>query len=236
MIEFITKFWIEILTVALISYLLGSVNFSIIVTRKIQKEVDIRNVGSGNAGFTNVLRSVGKLAAVLAFVGDILKLAIAIYLSRLIFSRCTDTSLPNLYVYQIGAYIAGICCTIGHIYPCFFKFKGGKGVLTLAAMIFFIDLRVFLVLFFIFSTVFLFTRIISLCSIVAAMCYPVVTFIISYIFDYSFSSNGFSILYVFSTTLIAFAVTLLVIYKHKDNIKRLKKGKEQKISIKSLKN
>lgn len=232
MVGFFKNYWIQVLIISIIGYLLGSVNFSIIVTSKIQKAADIRSLGSGNAGFTNVLRSVGKEAAIITFLGDISKASLAIFLSRAIFMLTDSKILPEFFVYQYGAYVAGIFCVIGHIYPCFFKFKGGKGLLTLFSMIFFIDLRTFFILLGVFLTLLLFTKIVSLCSIVVALLYPAVTFIIEFFFDRSIGETKLFINYLIVTTIISTLMSVLVIYKHKSNIKRLLNGEEKKISAK----
>lgn len=232
MICFIESYWLQILIVSLIGYLLGSINFSIIVTSKIKKVADIRSLGSGNAGFTNVLRSVGKEAAIITFLGDVSKAILAIFLGRTIFMLNTSKILPVFFIYQFGAYIAGIFCVVGHIYPCFFKFKGGKGLLTLFSMIFFIDLRVFFILLGVFLVLLLLTKIVSLCSIVVALLYPAVTFTMEFLFDRSIGETELFIKYLIVTTIISTFMSVLVIYKHKSNIKRLLKGEEKKITAK----
>lgn len=224
--------WLLVLLVATIGYLLGSVNFSIIVTRRVKKTDDIRNLGSGNAGFTNVLRSVGKREATITFLGDISKSALAIFFGHVIFSLSNIANLPLFYVHQYGAYIAGVFCVIGHIYPCFFKFKGGKGLLTLFSMIFFIDLRTFFILLAIFGVLFLTTKIISLCSIVVAFLYPVVTFVMGFFFDGILAKENLFVDYLISTTVISILMSTLVIYRHKGNIKRLLRGEEKRITAK----
>mgnify|MGYP002604830110 CR=1 FL=1 len=113
---------------AVLSYLLGSLNFGIILSRKFQKE-DVRTHGSGNAGSTNMLRNYGKLPAVATILGDMAKVAVAILLVRLLVGN-------ELYAQQpifIKSF-AGLFCVLGHIFPCFFRFKGGKGVVTAAAL------------------------------------------------------------------------------------------------------
>lgn len=229
--DFVTHYWVQTILVALIGYILGSVNFSIIVTRRLNNNADIRDMGSGNAGFTNVLRSVGKAAAIITFLGDISKSAAAIFIGRLIFGLDKSINVPYFYVFQYGAYVAGVFCVIGHIYPCFFKFRGGKGVLTLFAMIFFIDIRVFGILLAIFLIAFLLTHIISLSSIIVAVCFPIITLITGLFFDYSVENSVLSINYIVSTVMISFFMSALVLYRHVSNIKRLIKGEEKKIFV-----
>ena len=115
---------------AVLSYLLGSLNFGIILSRKFQKE-DVRTHGSGNAGSTNMLRNYGKLPAVATILGDMAKVAVAILLVRLLVGN-------DLYAQQpifIKSF-AGLFCVLGHIFPCFFRFKGGKGVATCGGMVY----------------------------------------------------------------------------------------------------
>ena len=120
--------WFRIIICALcamfFSYLLGSISFAIIITKGFIKK-DIRDFGSGNAGMTNVLRTVGKLPAILTLIGDMGKAVLAIYLSKFFFS---GLSFPDAA--QVGMYIGGLFVLLGHIYPVFFNFRGGKGVVT----------------------------------------------------------------------------------------------------------
>ena len=131
---FFQQYSLPTLFTILTGYLLGSVNFSIIVTNLYIKK-DIRNFGSGNAGATNVLRSVGKVPALLTFAGDFAKQVAAILLGKLIFTAMLSQGAVNMdLILRYSAYLAGISCFLGHIYPVFFHFRGGKGVTTAAAM------------------------------------------------------------------------------------------------------
>ena len=133
MLELFQTFALPVLAIMIVSYLLGSISFSIIFTKMFSKE-DIRTMGSGNAGTTNVLRSVGKRAAILTFVFDILKCVISVLLAKYILEYICAASNAPFYIVNYGIYLAGFCCSIGHMYPIFFKFKGGKGVVTVATM------------------------------------------------------------------------------------------------------
>ena len=133
-IALLRDYGLQILATVVIGYLVGSVSFSIIFTRLFDKK-DIRTMGSGNAGFTNVLRSVGKLPSILTFIFDFAKGLLAVYLGMLIF----QASGAPFIVKQCGIYLAGVACILGHVFPLYFHFKGGKGVLTSAALILIID-------------------------------------------------------------------------------------------------
>lgn len=201
-------FWI--ILVLLISYLLGSANFSIIISKIYKK--DIRKMGSGNAGFSNALRSFGVLFAILTFIGDFAKGFLSVYLGKILLNKC-DISNELMFLVLVGFF-----CCMGHMYPCFFKFKGGKGILTTWAFNLLINWKIFLTLIITFLIILLIFKIISLASISAAVIYPISTLI----FTNSISSFAISL-----------ALSIIIIIKHKSNIKRLIDGKENKISIKT---
>jgi acyl phosphate:glycerol-3-phosphate acyltransferase len=229
---YVKDFALPTVIVAIISYLLGSISFSIIFT-KLFNNVDIRTMGSGNAGATNVLRSVGTKAAIFTFIFDFLKGAISVIIGKAVFGYFCDMAGASPMIVQYGAYIAGMACVIGHIYPIYFGFKGGKGVLTSAAMIALIDWRVFIVVISIFIIVFLITRIVSLSSMLAAGSFPIATFLITYFLDYR--NGGMSpevtLTYVWVTSVIALIMALTIIYEHRSNIERIKNGTEKKLTI-----
>lgn len=234
-LSFVCTYWIQILSSMVIAYLLGSISTSIIITKIVAKNADIRKMGSGNAGFTNVLRSVGKLPAILTFVGDFIKCVLAIVSAWLIFSTIEVDDITKKELVKYAAYLAGICCILGHLYPCYFGFKGGKGVVTTAAMMVLIDWRVFLIILAIFAVIFFTTKTISKASVTVAFLYPFVTFGITYFVDYLPSKDiagGTSLSYVTVATIIAFCIGLLVIIKHRENIKRIIAGTEKKITAK----
>ncbi|NLG93063.1 MAG: glycerol-3-phosphate 1-O-acyltransferase PlsY [Clostridiales bacterium] len=232
MFGYVKDFALPTVIVAIISYLLGSISFSIIFT-KLFNNVDIRTMGSGNAGATNVLRSVGTKAAIFTFIFDFLKGAISVIIGKAVFGYFCDMAGASPMIVQYGAYIAGMACVIGHIYPIYFGFKGGKGVLTSAAMIALIDWRVFIVVISIFIIVFLITRIVSLSSMLAAGSFPIATFLITYFLDYR--NGGMSpevtLTYVWVTSVIALIMALTIIYEHRSNIERIKNGTEKKLTI-----
>lgn len=220
--------WAALLT-AVAGYLLGSVSFSIIFTKAFAKK-DIRDCGSGNAGATNVLRSVGARAALLTFVCDFAKCVAAVLIGSAIFGALAAAEpgqAANLTA-KYGAYIGGTGCLFGHLYPVYFHFKGGKGVTTTAAMMVLFDWRVFLIEFALFLILFAWKRIVSLGSIAAGAVYPFVTFAVTFFLDYQ-GVGGYPLSYVIIATVVTAIVGFTVVCKHKENIKRLRAGTEKQI-------
>ncbi|MBO5416914.1 MAG: glycerol-3-phosphate 1-O-acyltransferase PlsY [Clostridia bacterium] len=189
-------------------YLLGSMNFAIIISKTRYKS-DIRNHGSGNAGATNMMRTFGKSAAGLTFLGDALKA----FASGLI---------GYIALGQYGAYIAGLFCILGHMFPIYYKFKGGKGVVTAAISVLMCNPIVFLVLLVLFVVIVAFTKYISLASIMCMLLYPVILDRVEKLMGVGPGA------YV----IIAIVNAALVIFMHRENIKRLWQGKESKFSFK----
>lgn len=187
-----------------IAYLIGSLNFGLIIS-KYRFRDDVRTHGSGNAGMTNMLRTYGKSAAVFTLLGDALKSVVSVML------------VGRMLGGEKGAYIAGLGCIIGHVFPVFFGFKGGKGVVVTAAMVLCLDPVVFALLFIIFAIIVAFTKYISLGSVMCMMVYPLVL--------YRVSGGGFNVI-------IAFIIAILIIILHRGNIKRIRLGTENKISFK----
>lgn len=196
------------------AYLLGSINFAIIISGKKYHE-DIRAHGSKNAGMTNMMRTYGRSAAAFTLVGDALKAIVACLLGYTL-------------VGQLGAYIAGLFCVLGHVFPIFYRFKGGKGVVTAFATVLMCDPFIFLILIFLFVLIVLLTRFISLGSILCMLLYPIlldrVTRFVSLVTTGAESTSP----YIIFTVLIA----AVIVIKHWENIKRLSKGKENKFSFK----
>lgn len=231
----ISNCWWMVLLSAVVAYLLGSINTAVLVTRIVTKgKSDIRQMGSGNAGFTNVLRCVGKVPAIVTIVCDALKCVIAVLIGGFIFSFAgqllgsQDTVFANELI-NCGKYIAGVFCILGHSYPVYFHFKGGKGVVTAAALIATEDWRVFLCIIATFLIIFICTKIISISSIISAVLYAPYTFVMTFVFDYP---SGYSLYYVIMSTIAALIIGIFVIVKHKENIGRLIRGEEKKITDK----
>ncbi len=213
---------IKLVIVAIISYLLGSCNFGVIISKSLKKE-DIRESGSGNAGTTNMMRTYGKTLGILTIIGDIAKVFVAIWLAfkimsveetKMIFDRISDN--PQCVLKSF----AGLFAVAGHIFPCFFKFKGGKGVATSGGMVIMIDWRIALILFAIFVLTILITRYVSLGSIIMAVLYPV--------FMGLFHKDA-------GLVIISLVFTLIVVTAHRENIKKLINHTENKIGSKNKK-
>jgi len=194
---------------ALIAYLLGSINTSIIVS-KIFGENDIRTKGSGNAGATNTLRVVGAKAAVLVVIGDALKGVIAVLISRFV-SRSIFNVDNDLY----SVYAAAIAVVLGHVFPLYFGFRGGKGIMTSISVIMMLDWIIGLILIGVFALFIILFNYVSLSSCVSAFVYPFVVY---------FMHND-NMPFLISAICIAF----IAILKHKTNIKRLINGTESKL-------
>lgn len=201
---------IQVIAVIIISYLLGSLNFALILSQLIYKE-DIRNYGSKNAGTTNMMRIYGKKAALFTIIGDITKGIIAIIISRIIWDA------------SICPYVAGLACIIGHVLPVFYKFKGGKGVATGAAIVLMINPTIFLIMISIFILIVVFTKYVSLASCMTALSFP----LLIYIIEINNTQQCVPIL------ILSISMILLIIYKHRTNIKRLIKGQESKVNFKN---
>lgn len=217
---------------ALAGYLLGSINWSIILTWLFKDREDIREFGSGNAGMTNVLRTVGKKAAVLTFAGDFLKCVVALLLSQAFVALLAPESVE---FYGVARYVAGVACVLGHIFPIYYGFRGGKGVVTSAAMIALTDWRVFLLVLLTFAIVFAAKRIVSLASVVCAALYPVFNFLFLFLVEFSGSPlanhGDRSLAYVLFATAASLFIGLTVVVKHKANIGRLLRGEEKPITL-----
>lgn len=217
------KFIFAIFICAVISYLMGSFNSSIIAV-KILKGEDIRNFGSGNAGLTNTLRCFGKLPALFTLLGDLLKGILAVLICKLICSLFGIGLGSENDVHFIG-YVAGLCAVIGHIFPLYYGFKGGKGVLVGVSVFLVIDPIVFGILILIFAAMLIISKYVSLSSITAALCCPIVTFLVRYFLENE--SIDLSLLY----SIMTLPICIIVICMHKSNIIRLKSGTENRFSI-----
>lgn len=227
-LSIVSTYGIYFLISALISYLIGSASFSIIVTKMIGDKTDIRSKGSGNAGFTNVLRTTGKVPAILTFVGDFLKGVIAVWIGREIIISLTGTN--DIILLEYISYVSGFFCVIGHLYPCYFGFKGGKGILTAWSIMLLIDWRVFLAVISIFLVVVVITKVISLGSLSAAVSYFPTIFLFTYFTNYKMSKD---VNYLIFVSVVSLTLSLIVIIKHRSNIRRLINGTEGKLKIKN---
>ena len=210
------------LLTALSGYLLGSILFGVLISKVLYND-DVRSHGSGNAGMTNVLRTYGKLAAVLTTLGDVGKSVAAVRLGRLLFTALLggQTALDPV----CGAYLAAIFCMIGHSRPLFFGFKGGKGVLVGAGAALATEPLVCAVLLGIFLVEFAITRIVSLGSIIIAALYPVATLI-------HLLAHGADAATIAFSTVCCAIMAAMVIWLHRSNIERLKNGTEYRFGEK----
>ncbi len=227
MVAFLQNSWLALLLAAGIAYLLGSISFAIIIT-KLFSGNDIRSFGSGNAGATNVLRSQGKLPALLTFVGDLAKSVLAAYIGGLLLRHLQlgVATYDIEYMTLVGRYLAGLCCVLGHIYPVFFGFRGGKGVMTILGMTLILDWRTAVIGLTVFALVVLCWRMVSLGSIVAGVALPISTYLLrTYLYEQPWQTVAFC-------TVAMACITAIAIVKHRENIKRILAGTESKIGRK----
>lgn len=190
--------------IIILCYLIGSIPFSYLFGR-IFAGVDIRSRGSGNVGATNVLRTMGVGAGLGALAADGLKGVLVAWIGQL----------------AGGPVLVAVCCglaIVGHCYPIFLRFRGGKGVATAAGIMLFLMPKIFLILLFVFVAVVIITRYVSMASLVAAVLFPLLAI--------SFSQ---SIPYILLSTLMA----VMVVYRHRENIRRLRNGTESKLGDKA---
>jgi len=220
-------FIVCIVLAAVIPYLLCGINSAIIVT-KIRTGQDIRELGSGNAGLTNTLRTQGKAAALFVLIGDILKGVLSILIIHFIFKFLLgiDTySVAENYTWV--NYFAGIFGVIGHVFPLYYGFKGGKGILVTFASMLAIYWIAGVVPFIIFVIVVALTRYVSLGSIIASACYPFCVLIFSLMRNDPCSWINFG---------LAAVIGAMLIFMHRANIKRLMDHTEKKLGQKSGEN
>ncbi len=207
---------------ALAGYLLGSILFGVLVSKAMFNE-DVRTHGSGNAGMTNVLRTYGKLPAVLTIIGDVGKSVAAANLGRILFASLIGND--SLLAPICGAYLAAIFCMIGHSRPLYFGFKGGKCVLVGAGAALSISPVVCGILLLVFLIQFAFSRIVSLGSIIVAALFPIVTLIYWIVMGANIPTLVFN-------TLCCVIMAAMVIWLHRSNIERLKSGTEYRFGAK----
>ena len=206
--------------ILIIAYAIGSINFSVIISRKMAG-FDVREKGSGNAGATNVLRTVGKKAAILTLICDVLKGVVAILIALIAGKIVKNVDQAVL------VQIAGIAVVIGHTFPIFFEFKGGKGVATALGVLLMINWQIGLICLVFALVIMALSRIVSLGSIGAAILFPVLVLFIhtNYIVEAKSSK------YLFFSVILA----LIVIFNHRENIRKLADGTENKLEFSSKK-
>ena len=201
----------------LIAYVIGSINFSVIFSKKFAG-FDVREKGSGNAGSTNMLRSVGKGAAALTLICDILKGVVAISIAIILGNMFKDTNKELL------VQIAGIAVVIGHTFPIFFGFKGGKGVATSLGILLMSNWQIGLICLVFALILMILTRMVSLGSCAAAVLFPVLTLFIND--NYTVLTEGKNGTTYFIYRLI---LDIIVLFNHRSNIKRILNGTENRL-------
>ncbi len=200
----------------IVAYFLGSLNFGVIISKLVYKK-DIRTFGSGNAGMTNMLRTFGKKAAAMTVTGDALKGTIAVLIARdisgywVMFSSSSSAEEFTLYIAVVGA-------VLGHMYPIFFKFKGGKGMAVVAGAMIAVTPITLLLALSVFLVIAFGVKIVSLASVVSSVSYIFITLI------YFYLTQTFSMI----NLLVAMGLVTMIIYSHRANIKRLINGTEYK--------
>ena len=194
----------KICATVIAGYLLGSVSVAVLLCRRFYG-ADVRTLGSGNAGATNVARVFGMKAGVLTFAGDALKTGAAMLAGWLLLGT-------------LGKCIGACACIVGHSWPVFFGFRGGKGVTVSAAAALLLDIRLFLTIVAVFFIVFYFSRTVSLCSMSAAVAYPIAMVLLGH--------------RELPMVLTGIFVTVMVCFLHRGNIKRLLNGTEGKFQPK----
>ena len=228
--ELMQSSWVAMLITAVAAYLLGSVNTAIIVTG-IYSDKDIRHCGSGNAGATNVLRTIGKLPALITVLGDLAKSFLAVFLGQLLMMSLSNGDYSPDMLRVVGWYLAGLFCILGHLYPVYFNFRGGKGVVALLGMELILDWRIALISLGVFIIIVALTRFVSLGALVAALGSVGLTYVFRRFVDGDGEATEMA---AFCTVLLGVSV-LLVVLKHIPNIGRLLTGKESKLSFKRSK-
>ena len=205
---------------AIIAYLIGSVNFSVIFSKKFAG-FDVREKGSGNAGSTNMLRSVGKKAAALTLICDVLKGVVAIVIAIIVGNIIQDSNKELLLQ------IAGIAVVLGHTFPIFFQFKGGKGVATSLGILLMSNWQIGLICLVFALVLMALTRMVSLGSCAAAVLFPVLTLFINDHYTVLTEGKPGSTYLVYSIIM-----AVIVLFNHRSNIKRILNGTENKLSFK----
>lgn len=205
-----------LIIVAVIAYAIGSVNFSVLISKKLAG-FDVREKGSGNAGTTNMLRSVGKRAAAITLVCDILKGVIAILFGLLVSIFAKDTSGALLIQ------VSGIAVVIGHTFPIFFGFKGGKGVATALGVLICVNWKVGLLCLVFALVIIAITRMVSAGAVTAAVLYPILVL---------FGVQKAYFIIEGSYLVFSIILALIIAFNHRENIKRILEGRENKLSFK----
>ena len=202
--------------VAIIAYIVGSINISILISKKVAG-FDVREKGSGGTGATNMLRSVGKIPALVTLIWDVLKGVVAIGIA--LFIGWVTGSKDIAILVQI----AGIFAIIGHTFPVFFGFKGGKGVATSLGILLITNWQIGLICLVFALVLMVLTKMVSVGSVTAAILFPILTLFIG---NTNFIAEG-------NYFIFSLIIALIVIFNHRENIKRRIDGNENKLSFKN---
>jgi glycerol-3-phosphate acyltransferase PlsY len=212
---------ISLVLIAIVSYLLGSCSSAIISVRLLKHE-DIRQHGSHSAGLTNVYRCFGAFPALCTLIGDLAKGVVANLISIYVIAEFLPIPFDNMTI----GYISGIFAIIGHIFPVYYRFKGGRGVLVSASILLVIDPLTFVIIIPFFIIMIAITRYVSVASISSAVLYPILTFVLHFFVEKITLHDSIT------HTILTALTGILLIYMHKDNIKRLKNHTENKFVLK----
>ncbi len=226
-LENVFLFFLFLLLSIAIGYLLGSVNTAIVISKVFYKD-DIRKYGSGNAGMTNMLRTFGGKAAIGVLIGDMLKTAIAIFMGGILFGFGYIGAFSMGYngplmLMGIGTYTAGLAAVLGHIFPVYYGFRGGKGVLVSATMALILSPVIFAIMFAIFALLVGTSKYVSLGSVTAAITYPLLVY--GYFGMMSLTTPP-------TILLVAILIAVIIVFAHKENLKRISERTERKLSFK----
>ena len=210
---------------AIPAYMLGSANGAIITSKYLYRK-DIRNYGSGNPGLTNFYRVFGKGGSLLVILIDAFKTIAPVIFGGWIFGRYTNLELSNIWLFGkligvalLGQTISGFFVMLGHCFPVFYKFKGGKGVMALGAIVIVLDWRLALISWGTFIILTILTRLVSLSAIIGSAAFPVSQLLLKH--------GGF-----WEIT-VSFLCVALLIARHGPNIKRLIKGEESRFRFRT---
>lgn len=216
-----TVYFAFVLISIVAAYLFGSINSSIIISKVLYRD-DIRRHGSGNAGTTNMLRTYGKTAALLTLLGDMLKTALAITVSGILFGF---NYVAGVSTGEGFCYMAGLFAVLGHIFPIYYGFKGGKGVLSTATMALMLSPIPFLILLLVFILIVYLSKYVSLGSVSGAILYPVM---LHGYFTFCFGKMSMPGIASICTIVLA----IIIVWCHRENLQRISDRTERKISFK----
>lgn len=211
----------ERLICLVIGYVCGLFQTSYIYGR--MHKIDIREHGSGNAGTTNALRTLGKKAGAITLLGDCLKCIVAVLLARILYGNSHQEMMPLLGLY------AAFGCILGHNFPFYLKFHGGKGIAASVGMLIAVDWRLLPVCAVVFFAVFFTMHYVSLSSISAYMTALIGMIIFGQLGHYHMTAE-----HQIEMDFVMLFMTALAIYRHRENIDRLKRGTENKLYLSKL--